>query len=170
MIKALILLLTVSCASAPHGEVEYYTGMTTIRSVQNKKILAQFPVLMRRTVDPFGKKIYEEIIQLSSRSKNRETTISFELIQNNHFAIQDEARLIRGHAYFKGPYWKWTSWTVHFSQIDGSVIQGIIEKSPQGITSHKTMSKPQGPILSIEERFQEVDLPTFKRLKKNIKN
>ncbi len=166
MTKLLLLLLVFSCATKPHGEVEYYSGMSIIRSSQNKKILAKIPVLMRRTVDPFAKKILEEIIQLQSRNKRNETLISYEIIQKNHFAIQDEARLIRGHAYFEGIDWKWSSWTMHFSQIDGSVIQGKMERTKTGLLGSKMMTRPSGGSLSIEEVFEEIDLPTFKVLKK----
>ncbi len=166
MIRILLLLLVVSCASQPHGEVEYYSGTSLIRSTHNNKVLAKIPVLMRRTVDPFAKKILEEIIQLQSRNKHNETLISYEIIQGNHFAIQDEARLIRGHAYFHGPDWKWTHWTVHFSQIDGSVIQGKVERTKEGLIATKSMTKSNGGTLSIEENFTEIDLTTFKEMKK----
>ena len=167
MTRLLLLLLLFSCASKPHGEVEYYSGVSIIRSTQNKKILASIPVLMRRTLDPYAKKMLEEIIQLQSRNKRSETLISYEIIQGNHFAIQDEARLIRGHAYFFGPDWKWTHWNVHFSQIDGSVIQGTMERSKEGLIGSKTITKSQGGTLSIEENFKEIDLATFKQIKKS---
>ena len=170
LMRSLLLLILISlgaCATKPHGEVEYYTGVTIIRAPQSKKILAKIPVLMRRTVDPYAKKMLEEIIQLQSRNKKNETLISFEFIQGNHFAIQDEARLIRGHAYFHGPDWKWTHWTVHFSQIDGSVVKGEIRRTTEGLIGTKTLTNTRGGVLELHEELREIDLPTFKKLKKN---
>jgi len=167
MIRYILILFLFSCASQQHGEVEYFYGHSIIKSPQSKKTLARIPILVRRTIDPFAKKILEEIVQIQSRNKRNETLISYEIIQNNHFAIQDEARLIRGHAYFFGPDWKWDYWTIHFSQVDGSVIQGRVDRTSEGLSSSKTITRSKGGTLLIEEKLKEIDLVTYKKIKKN---
>jgi hypothetical protein len=133
----------------PAAETLCYRGMTYF-SAPDGSSLGYGGIMARRTVDPAGSRLVEDVVEydLPSEEPPEERTLEA-IVEGDRFTFDFEGG--RGSGTLTGEPWAWTAWRSETTLDDGTRVASEDEESGRDIRFRQLVFAPSGaPAVLVE--------------------